>query len=155
MNKLFILALFGYSWCGAQTLVYGPKVHAENFTTLKIVWTTSASTSNTTVQYGLTTAYESSPSAVYHRTTTTAPAMFSHVAWIRGVRPGTTYHYRVTINEAPVTADNTFTTLTRPDVDIVRPEEPQVTVSRSFPTGPYNADITVTTCSALAAEIAN
>ena len=155
MKKLIALALVGYAWCGAQTLVHGPKAHAENFTTLKIVWTTSASTSATTVDYGLTTAYGNAPAAVYHRTTATAPAMFSHVAWIRSVLPGTTYHYRITINGSPVTGDMTFTTLTRPNVDIVRPNEPQVTVSRAFPAGAYNTDITVTNCSELSTEIAN
>jgi hypothetical protein len=151
--KVVLFSIFASSLIG-QTLLSGPVVHAENFSTLKVVWTTSTATSNTTISFGLDTNYGSTPLTVYHRTSTDAPIMYSHVAWLRGLAPGTTYHYRVLIGGTPVTGDHTFTTATRPNVEIVAPTPPNVTVNRDMPQGLYNLDIEVSTCEALTSTIA-
>jgi hypothetical protein len=76
-----------------------------------ITWGTNES-SNTQVEYGLTTSYGS-------QTTLNTSMVTSHSAQVTGLTAGTTYHYRVKSRDAAgnlaVSANGTFTTPATPD----------------------------------------
>jgi hypothetical protein len=76
-----------------------------------ISWTTNE-TSDTQVEYGLTTAYGS-------QTALNSSLVTSHSATLSGLSAGTIYHYRVKSRDAAgnlaTSADNTFTTLSAAD----------------------------------------
>jgi hypothetical protein len=79
-----------------------------------ISWTTNE-TSDTQVEYGLTTAYGS-------QTALNSSLVTSHSATLSGLSAGTIYHYRVKSRDAAgnlaTSADNTFTTLSAADTTV-------------------------------------
>ena len=95
----------------ATTAVAPPVVSNVNATGItstgaSITWSTDVS-SNSYVEYGLTTSYGSNA--------TNAALSTAHTVPLSGLAPGTTYHYRVrstdgTGNVSAFSADKTFTT---------------------------------------------
>lgn len=70
-------------------------VRSQDKTSVTIFWTTNVN-ADSTVNYGLTTAYDS--------TSSDAKLVKSHTAVINGLLPAATYHYKITAKSATLTA---------------------------------------------------
>lgn len=104
-------------------------------TSAKITWTTDES-SDSTVEFGLTTSYGSS--------TNNASSVTSHTINLIGLSASTTYHYRVKSKDASnntgTSSDFTFTTLASGTVTDIIIDNTAATVTGTWSTGTSSTD---------------
>jgi hypothetical protein len=88
----------------------------DSSTTMTIVWETTASTTSSTVKYGLDTTYGSIATGTTDNQGTNG---LIHIVEITGVPPATTYHYICGDDAGGWSSDSTFTTAPAASVDFV------------------------------------
>ena len=123
IKKIYIILCFIVCFslpAGAITIAnYTPYVSCVTSTSIVVTWQTDLPATASSVDYGLTTGYGSSVSALdavwpypsYYDAF--KPVESVHYGWLEGLTPDTTYHYRV-ISDSYISSDYTFKTFPVP-----------------------------------------
>lgn len=111
------------------TITQAPIVDAITPSSARVIWMTDVA-SNTYIQYGLTTQYGFTSRGPSTQSTR------AHAWHITGLAPGTEYHFSVCSKagtDEVCSADQTFTTVSRPLGTIAEPRPPAVEVDTTMP----------------------
>ena len=147
MGRLHVIAVGLFAWiCSATAqprILSGPVTDALTPTSARVTWITDVA-STSVIHYGLTSAYGKINNGSGPTTT--------HSWYISGLKPATTYYYKVcSAAGASQTCSTGKTVTSAPGTAVAQPEAPR-TVTTVLPSGPYGTPFLVdSNCSNLPA----